>query len=101
MIFIQLSDILPDLWKFYGDKNNENNFSTETRQNMKEIVSKRIVVYSKDIEQITGKKERAARKYLQTIKEKPGKDKGDLVSIDEFCEVTSFKLEIVVAYLVG
>lgn len=68
---------------------------------MKEIVLKRIVVYPKDIERITGKKERAARKYLQTIKEKLGKDSKDLVSIDEFCEVTGFKLEKVAAYLVG
>ena len=68
---------------------------------MNEIVLKRLVVYPKDIERITGKRERAARKYLQTIKTKLGKNKSDLISIDEFCEVTGFKVEKVAVYLIG
>jgi hypothetical protein len=60
---------------------------------MKETVLKHIVIYRKNIERISGKKERATRKCLQTIKEKLGKDSNDLVAIDEFCEVSGFKLE--------
>jgi hypothetical protein len=68
---------------------------------MNEMVLKRIVIYPKDIERMTGKKERAARKYLQTIKTKLGKEKADLISIDEFCEVTGFKPEKVAPYLIS
>ena len=78
----------------------QKHFQYRNRHIMREIVLKRLVVYPKDIERITGKKERTARKYLQEIKAKLGKSKTDLVSIDEFCEVTGFKLEKVAVYLV-
>lgn len=68
---------------------------------MNEIVLKRLVIYPKDIQRMTSKKERAARKFLQDVKTKLGKSKTDLVSIDEFCEATGFKEESVAKFLIG
>ncbi|MDX2190775.1 MAG: hypothetical protein SFY32_13010 [Bacteroidota bacterium] len=66
-----------------------------------EIVLKRLIVYPKDIQRMTGKQERASRKYLQTIKAKLGKAPTDLLSIDEFCQATGFKIETVATFMVG
>jgi hypothetical protein len=45
----------------------------------------RIVIYAKDVENITGRKQRASRKLLQNIREKYGKQPGDFVTVREFC----------------
>lgn len=66
-----------------------------------EIILKRLIIYPKDIERMTGKKERAARKYLQGIKIKLGKASSELLSIDEFCEATGFKIEKVASFMIG
>jgi len=58
---------------------------------LQEIVAKRIVIYAKDVENITGRKERTARKILQSIREKLGKEKNGFVTIGEFCEHTGIK----------
>ena len=49
---------------------------------------KRVVVYSKDVEILTGYKGRTARRLLQKIREHNGKKRGDLVTVTEFCEYT-------------
>jgi hypothetical protein len=46
----------------------------------------RIVVYTKDIQRITGKSERYGRKIMNKIKAKHGKQKHQLVSLAELCE---------------
>ena len=51
-----------------------------------EIVQRRMVIYAKYIETITGRKERTARKMLQSIRKKLGKEKWEFVTIGEFCE---------------
>lgn len=56
-----------------------------------EIGTKRIVIYAKDVEIITGRKERTARKILQSIREKLGKEKWEFVTIREFCEYTGIQ----------
>ena len=50
---------------------------------------------------ITGRKERAARKLLAKIRKKYQKKNGELISIDEFCEFTGLKEEKVAAFLVS
>jgi hypothetical protein len=60
---------------------------------MQVIGTKRIVIYAKDVENITGRKERTARKILQEIREKLGKQKWEFVSIKEFCDYTGLKEE--------
>jgi archaellum biogenesis ATPase FlaH len=66
---------------------------------MQQTIPNRIVIYAKDVMNITGRKERAARKLLARIKKKYKKKKGEFISIDEFCEFTSLKKESVREFL--
>ena len=45
----------------------------------------RIVVYARDVENMTGRKPRTARKLLQDIRTKYNKEKDAFVTIREFC----------------
>jgi len=49
---------------------------------------KRIVIYAKDVENITGRKTRAARKLLHRIREQNKKQKDAFVTVKEFCIYT-------------
>jgi hypothetical protein len=66
---------------------------------MQQTIPNRIVIYAKDIMNITGRKERAARKLLAQIRKKYQKKNGEFISIDEFCEFTGLKEEKVTAFL--
>lgn len=66
---------------------------------MQQLAGKRIVIYAKDVENITGRKERTARKILQEIREKLGKQKNEFVSISEFCIHTGLREEEVTKHL--
>jgi predicted pyridoxine 5'-phosphate oxidase superfamily flavin-nucleotide-binding protein len=59
----------------------------------------RIVVHSKDIENITGVKSRTARKILQTIRRLFQKDKNAFVTTKEFCLFTGIDEEMVNDFL--
>ena len=52
---------------------------------------KRIAIYPKDIMIITGKSERSAREILKKIKTHYGKDKHQIVTVDEFCNFMGIK----------
>lgn len=45
----------------------------------------RIVVHPKDVENITGRRDRTARKILQKIRTALGKSKDQFVTVKEFC----------------
>jgi hypothetical protein len=66
---------------------------------MQQKIPTRIVIYAKDVMIITGRKERAAWKLLATIRKKYRKQKGQFVTIDEFCEHTGIKQDIVKPFL--
>jgi hypothetical protein len=59
----------------------------------------RMIIYTKDIQRITGKTERYSRKVLKKIKTKYGKQKHQLVSLAELCEYMGLKEEEVSKYL--
>lgn len=59
----------------------------------------RLVVYSKDIENITGLMPRTARKLLQRIRQAFGKPQGAFVTSKEFCLYTGIEEELVQDYL--
>lgn len=48
---------------------------------------------------ITGRKERTARKLLARIKKKYKKGRGDFITVYEFCEFTGLKKENVNEFL--
>ena len=60
---------------------------------------KRIIVYTKDVVNITGKKERTARNLLARIRKANNKSKTDLVTIEEFCAFTRLRPEHVITFL--
>jgi ribosomal silencing factor RsfS len=53
---------------------------------------KRICIYTKDVQLITGKSERQARNILMNIREAYVKQKHQPVTIDEFCEYMDFDI---------
>lgn len=59
----------------------------------------RIVVHSKDVENITGHMPRTARKLLQKIRQQAGKPKGALVTVKDFCSYTGIAEELVNGFL--
>ncbi len=59
----------------------------------------RVVLYPKDIENITGRSDRTARKLLQKIKLARGKSKEEFVTIKEFCLFTGIDEELVKDFL--
>jgi hypothetical protein len=60
---------------------------------------KRVCIYPKDIQLITGRSERYGRKLIQDIREHLGKETHQFITIDEFSEYTGIKEEIVNEFL--
>jgi hypothetical protein len=48
-------------------------------------IPKRIVIYPRDVENITGRNERTARKLLQKLRMVLGKSPDGFITIQEFC----------------
>ena len=46
---------------------------------------KRICIYPKDVQVVTGKSERYGRTIIKMIKERLNKEAHQLVTVDEFC----------------
>lgn len=67
---------------------------------MQQTIPNRIVIYAKDIMNITGRKERAARKLLARIRKKYKKKKGEFVSIKEFCDFTGLDIDMIKTFLI-
>jgi hypothetical protein len=63
------------------------------------MVLKRMVIYASDIQLITGKSLRTARKIMADIRLKYNKGKNQLISMGEFCHYTGLSLNEVQRYL--
>jgi hypothetical protein len=62
--------------------------------------AKRVVIYPKDIQLLTGKSERYARKLVYQIKRHFEKEKYQPLSIKEFCDYMGLELEEVKATII-
>ncbi len=62
---------------------------------------KRICIYPKDIEVVTGKSYRQCTRMLLAIKAKLNKSEEQMVSIEEFCQHTGLKREEVEPLILG
>jgi hypothetical protein len=51
----------------------------------------RIAIYTKDVQNITGRSERSSRNILTAIRKKLKKKRGQLVTVEEFCTHTGCK----------
>lgn len=63
------------------------------------IYQKRVCIYPKDIQLITGRSERYGRKLIQDIKEYLGKESHQFITIHEFSEYTGINEEIVYKFI--
>ena len=59
----------------------------------------RLVIYPKDVENITGRRDRTARKLLQKIRQALGKQTHEFITIKEFCLFTGINEELVKDFL--
>jgi len=59
----------------------------------------RIVIYAKDIQNITGRRERTARRILSQIRTHYRKKPNEFVTVKEFCEFTGIEVTEVSKYL--
>lgn len=53
---------------------------------------RRICIYPKDVQVVTGKSERYGRTIIKAIKERLNKEAHQLVTIDEFCDFMGFEI---------
>ena len=65
------------------------------------IQIKRICIYPKDIERITGKSYRQSTRMLQAIRKSLNKLENELVTIEEFCQYAGLKIEQVEPLIFG
>ena len=64
-------------------------------------ITKRICIYPKDIERITGKSYRQSTRMLQAIRKSLNKLENELVTIEEFCQYAGLKIEQVEPLIFG
>jgi hypothetical protein len=62
---------------------------------------RRICIYPKDIERITGKSYRQSTRMLQGIRKSLNKLDNELVTIEEFCQYAGLKIEQVEPLIFG
>lgn len=60
---------------------------------------KRVCIYPKDIQRITGRSDRYDRKLLQEIKKFLGKENYQFITIKKFSEYSGIELETVKTYI--
>lgn len=65
------------------------------------IGQKRVCIYPKDVQIITGKSYRYSRLLLTEIKKNLNKQEHQFISIEEFCLYTGLKLEEVRPLIIG
>jgi hypothetical protein len=59
----------------------------------------RLVIYAKDVMNITGQSDRSARRVLERIRRHYGKEKTALVTVEEFCRYTGLEEAFVRPFL--
>lgn len=64
-------------------------------------IPKRVCIYPKDIQSITGKSYRQSTRMLQQIRNDLKKDKEQLITIDEFCSYMAINKEEILFHIVG
>ena len=62
---------------------------------------KRVCIYPKDIQRITGKSYRQSIRLMQKIRKDLGKLENEFLSIKEFCQYTSLKYEQIEPHMIG
>lgn len=61
--------------------------------------TKRIIIYPKDVQRITGKSARYGRTLLNKIRESRSKTKSQFISVNEFADFTGLSVEEIQTYI--
>ena len=64
-------------------------------------VPSRLIIYAKDVQNITGRRPRTARRLLEKIRIYYKKPPGSFITIKEFSEYTGIGVEEIRPFLVG
>jgi hypothetical protein len=59
----------------------------------------RVVIYVKDIMNITGRKLRSSYSLMSKIRKQNGKGRGEFITVDEFCAYTGFTQQQIKPFL--
>jgi len=62
-------------------------------------IPSRVVLYPRDVENITGRRGRTARKLIQKIRDTLGKSKDEFITIKEFSLFTGIDEELIKDFL--
>jgi hypothetical protein len=62
-------------------------------------IPKRIVIYTRDIENITGRKRRTCQTILEKIRKRYNKNKEQFITVKEFCEFMKIEESLVREFL--
>ena len=65
------------------------------------IEKKRLCIYPKDIQRITGKSYRQSIRLMQKIRKDLRKLENEFLSIEEFCQYTSLNYEQIEPHIIG
>lgn len=60
----------------------------------------RIVIYTKDVSNMTGLSDKASRKLLRLIRIKYSKSRGSFITVEEFAAYTGIKEEAIRPFLI-
>jgi hypothetical protein len=70
-------------------------------QYMMNAIPQRVVIYAKDVENITGMKNRTARRLLEKVRKHAGKTNEELITVYEFCQFTGISEAIVWPFIIN
>lgn len=62
-------------------------------------IPQRVVLYTRDVENITGRRGRTARKLIQKIRDALGKSKDEFITIKEFALFTGIEEDLIKDFL--
>jgi hypothetical protein len=63
------------------------------------IKLKRICIYPKDIQRITGKSQKSGQRLLNKIKKELGKEKHQFITSEEFAKYSGISIKMIQEYL--
>lgn len=61
---------------------------------------KRVCIYPKDIQLITGRSERYGRKLMQTIRDSLDKEPHQFITIKEFSDYSGIEMDLINEYII-
>ena len=74
-------------------------YKIKTMKTVPNRLPTRVVLYTRDVENITGRRGRTARKLIQKIRDALGKSKDEFITIKEFSLFTGIEEDLIKDFL--